>query len=209
MNQAKLSIKIFLSLGVLLGGMLVAAIWMVGAREARLREQAFDDQLATLSVASRNMYHATAQEYCESHGMAYHRVRPGLLSQGPAGALEQRALAAFTADPALDLVQAQYVDGSGGVFKYALAPGRLQEQCVLCHSASGMDAFKDRRQGDLVALFGVSVGTRELGRQVRDTRLLFSGLGLGLMVAMGLIVGFIAVSIITPIYGITQDLTLH
>ena len=30
-----------------------------------------------------------------------------------------------------------------------------------------------------------------------------------LMVVMGIVVGFIAVSIITPIYGITQDLTLH
>jgi type II secretory pathway component PulF len=30
-----------------------------------------------------------------------------------------------------------------------------------------------------------------------------------LMIVMGIIVGFIAISIITPIYGITQDLTLH
>ena len=30
-----------------------------------------------------------------------------------------------------------------------------------------------------------------------------------LMIVMGVIVGFIAISIITPIYGITQDLTPH
>jgi type II secretory pathway component PulF len=29
------------------------------------------------------------------------------------------------------------------------------------------------------------------------------------MIVMGVIVGFIAISIITPIYGITQDLTPH
>jgi len=188
MNNARLSSKIFLSVGLVLGAVLLAAIWMVGAREARLRERAFDDQLATLSVASRNMFHATAQEYCERNGMAYHRVRPDALSQGPAGDLERAALAAFTADPALELRQAQFVDGAGTVVRYALAPGRLLDQCVLCHTASGMDAFKDRKPGDLVALFGVSVGTGELRREVRDTRILFTGLGVALMAAMGWII---------------------
>ena len=188
MNNARLSSKIFLSVGLVLGAVLLAAIWMVGAREARLRERAFDDQLATLSVASRNMFHATAQEYCERNGMAYHRVRPDALSQGPAGDLERAALAAFTADPALELRQAQFVDGAGAVVRYALAPGRLLDQCVLCHTASGMDAFKDRKPGDLVALFGVSVGTGELRREVRDTRILFTGLGVALMAAMGWII---------------------
>jgi len=188
MKDARLSTKIFLSVGVVLGILLLAAIWLVGAREARLMEKGFDDNLTTMSVASRNMFHTAAEDYCRSHGMVYHRVQPGQFSAGGAGPLEQEAMAAFAADPGLDLRRGQYTGEAGAPYKYVLAPGRLLDQCVLCHTASGMDTFKGRKTGDLVAVFGVSVPVDGLQRQVRNTRILFTGLGLALLAAVGGIV---------------------
>jgi methyl-accepting chemotaxis protein len=189
MRDLRLSTKIFLTVGAVLGVLLLGVGWLAGLHEASLLEKHFDDNLTTLSVASRNMFHATAEAYCRSHGMAYHRVEPGGFSPGPAGALEQEALRGFQADPALELRRGDYVDEAGRPFKYVLAPGRLEEQCVMCHQASGMDAFRQRRTGDLVAMFGVSVPTDGLRRQVLRTRLLFAGMGAVLLAVVAWIVG--------------------
>ena len=181
MNRTRLSFKIFLSVGLVLAAVILVVIWLVGSRETGLKEQAFDDNLTTMSVASRNMFHASAAEYCKAHGMAYHRILPGVYTAGAAGDFEKEALGAFQANPGLELRQGSYRGEGGEVFKYTLAPARLQDDCILCHGAVGMDTFKDRKAGDLVAAFGVSVSTAGLVRSVRQTRIVSALAGLALL----------------------------
>jgi len=188
MEKNRLSFKIFLSIGIVLSLVLVAAIWLVGSRESGLMERAFDDNLTTMSVVSRNMFHATAEEYCRTHGMTYHRIEPGKAGTGATADFEREAMAAFTADPALALRQTEFRGEDGAIAKYTLVPARMTDECVLCHTAAGIDSFKARKTGDLVAAFGVSVSTAELRRSVRNTRIAFGVAGLVMLVVVGLIV---------------------
>jgi methyl-accepting chemotaxis protein len=188
MSSQKVSFKIFMSVGTVLALVIVAVIWLVSAREAGLLERAFDESLVSMSVASRSMFHETAREYCTSHGMTYHRVEPGHFAQGPAGDLEREALDAFAADPSLGLKQGTYRSEGGENIKFAFAPARLRDECILCHGAVGMDAFKDRKVGDLVATFGVSVPTTALEAQVRRTRIVALLAGIALLAVVSWIV---------------------
>ncbi|BDU74752.1 methyl-accepting chemotaxis protein [Mesoterricola silvestris] len=203
MNDLKLSLKIFLSVGVVLALVILASAWAVGTREADLMEKAFDDNLTTMSVASRNMFHATAEAYCASRGMTYHRVEPGRYAPGAAGDFERASLEAFAADPGLDLRRANLKEDGEG-FKYTLAPARLKEECILCHGAVGMEAFKDRKPGDLVAAFGVSVPTAGLEGRVARTRLITAAAGLGLL---GLLSWMVTLSVrrnvLRPLQGLS------
>jgi len=203
MNNTKLSFKIFLSVGVVLATVVLVAAWVVGSRESGLMERAFDDNLTTMSVASRNMFHASAEAYCAAHGMAYHRVEPGRYAPGAAGDFERASMDAFAADPGLELRKGNLKE-DGKDFKYTLAPARLKEECILCHGAVGMDAFKDRKPGDLVAAFGVSVPTGDLERSVARTRLVTAAAGLALLAVVSWMVTFsVRRNVLTPLLGLS------
>jgi len=171
LSDKSLAAKTFIAIGSLLAVVILLVIWAVSAQQATLMEKGFDDRVTTLAACSRTMFHAAAQDYCQSQGMAYHRVRPGEAAAGPEGDFERRALAAFAADPALATLRAELEGAGGATSMYVLTPARLRDECVLCHGAVGMDALKDKRVGDLVAVFGVSVPTTELHARVRNTRL--------------------------------------
>jgi len=188
MRNMKLSMRIFFSVGAVLAAVIVAVSWLVGAREASLMEKAFEDNLATMSVASGSMFHATAADYCKAHGMAYHRVESGTVAAGPQGDFERETLAAFAADPNLGFREGRLPGDDGASIKYTLAPARLREECVLCHTAVGLEAFKGRKEGDLVGAFGVSVSTAGLDRRVASTRLTFGLAGLVLLAGLSWIV---------------------
>ncbi len=205
MNSTRLSFKIFLSVGVVLAAVILVAAWLVGSRESGLMEAAFDDNLTTMSVASRNMFHASAEAYCASRGMVYHRVEPGRYAPGATGEFERASMEAFAADPALDLRKGNLKEGNDA-FKYTLAPARLKEECILCHGAVGMTAFKDRKPGDLVGAFGVSVPTGDLERQVARTRLAAAAAGL---VLLGVVSWLVTLSVrrhvLTPLLGLSAS----
>ncbi|BDU78616.1 methyl-accepting chemotaxis protein [Mesoterricola sediminis] len=206
MNRQKLAFKIFLSVGAVLAAVIVAVIWVVSAREEGLLEAAFADNLTTLSVASRNMFHQSAEQYCAARGMTYHRVDPSRLSQGPTGQVERAALDAFHGNPALDAFSGEYRGEKGEEFKYVLAPARLKEECVLCHTAVGLDTYKDRKLGDMVGLFGVSVSTEELQRGVRRTRLVATGAGLALLAVVSLLVTTsVKRHVLRPLGGLSES----
>jgi len=195
-----------MSVGLVLTAVIVAVIWVVGTRESSLMERAFDENLTTLSVASRNMFHASAGEYCSTHGMNYHRVEPGRLSTGPEGQVEREALAAFNANPSMDAFTGAFRKADGADFKYTLSPARLRDECVLCHQAVGMDAFKDRKIGDMVALFGVSVSTEELKASVRRTRFVSVGAGLLLLAVVSAIVtASVKRHVLVPLGGLSES----
>ena len=181
MNNAKLSYKIFMSIGIVLAVVIAGVIWLVGSREAGLQEQFFDDNLTSMAVVSRNMFHAAAEDYCKAHGMVYHRIEPGHYKAGAAGDFERDAMKAFAADPGLTLRKAELRGEDGKDFKYTLVPARLSEECITCHAAVGVDSFATNKLGDLVGGFGISLSTEELQRSVRRTRIVSALAGLGLL----------------------------
>jgi methyl-accepting chemotaxis protein len=166
-------------------------IWAVSASQVDRAERAFEAQLTSLADTSRFMLHASAEDYCRSRKMVFHRVLAGQAAgQGPQGDFEQAALRRFQQEPGLPSLMTQYRDPDGSPRMYVLAPASLQEECTACHLANGMDAFKDRKNGDLVGAFGVSVGTADLHRSAARLRLGAAALGLGVLGIIALIVTF-------------------
>jgi methyl-accepting chemotaxis protein len=81
-----------------------------------------------------------------------------------------------------------------------LSPGRLKDSCIQCHSAFGIEAFKDRKVGDLVGAFGVSRSSAGLVRSERNTQFLAAVTGaLLLIVISAVITRRVRVSILTPL----------
>jgi len=214
-----LTYRFLIPVGIALALVMTVTIWAVSAAQARNAEQAFEGQLTTLAVTSRFMIHSAAEEYCKDHGMAFHRVIPGeIQGPGPEADFERAAMAAFKQDPAVPSRLTRYRDTDGVPHMYVLAPAQIREACAACHAANGMEAFKDRRIGDLVAGFGVSVSTAGLQRSVARMRLVATLIGAAVLVVIGLIVVyFVRRNILRPLTALSGsisrmalgDLTVH
>ena len=191
MNRMGLAFKFMVPVGVTLALILGLVFWGLGAFQSRQAERAFEDHLTSLAGASRSMFHAAAEEYCGSRGMAFHRVKDGRWSAEPVfSGFEQDAYAAFKADPALASRTGRFMDAQGTPQLYVLAPARLNESCIMCHETFGMTAFKGRPSGELVAAFGVSASSAALTRDARTIRLTGLGIGLAMLGLISCIVTF-------------------
>ena len=87
-------------------------------------------------------------------------------------AFQRDSWSQFESNPALDHRVGRWADADGNPIIYVLSPGRMKEVCINCHNSYGMDTFKDRKEGDLVAAFGVSMSTAELYRTQRNIRII-------------------------------------
>ena len=189
MNRNGLFFKFFMPVGLSLAVLLGLVIWGAGAYQAGRMERAFEDHLGALAMASGSMFHSEAEEYCRSRGMRYHRVGEGEAGSDRAlEAFERASFAAFAANPALDKRSLAFTSAAGEPSLYVLSPGRLKDSCVQCHDASGVATFRQRKPGDLVAVFGVSRSLAELASEQRNLRLGSVAGGLLLLVAIGAIV---------------------
>jgi methyl-accepting chemotaxis protein len=204
-----LTARFLVSVGTALALVMVVVIWAVGQAQASQAELAFQQQLTSLAVTSRFMIHASAEDYCKSRNMEFHRALPGRITgSGPAADFERSALRAFEQDPALPFLSAQYREADGTPRMYVLAPAKLQDECASCHAANGVEVFKGRSNGDLVGAFGVSIGTAGLHRSVADMRLLAALAGLAVLAAIGLIVAFfVRRNILLPLTGLSASIT--
>jgi methyl-accepting chemotaxis protein len=182
MNRKGLALKFFLPVTLSLAALFGLVIWGVSAYQTAEAEKAFEDNLTTLAVSSRSMLHADAEEYCKGHGMTFHRVLGGQFAKDPAAeAFERESLSQFAGNPTLDYRVGRFADANGEPSIYVLSPGRLKESCINCHNSYGLDEFKDRKEGDLVASFGVSVSTAGLYRTQRNIKLIAIAAGLALL----------------------------
>jgi len=206
--KMNLATRFLLPVGAALAVVMAVLIWAVGAAQAVRAERAFEDQLTALASTSRFMIHTYAEDYCKGRNMVFHRAVPGeAAGAGPAAKFERDALLRFQQDPALPSLKAQYRDADNAPIMYVLAPARLQDECSTCHAASGVTAFKDRRNGDLVAAFGVSVSTAELHRSVLRMRLLSALIGLAVLAVIGLIVTyFVRRNILRPLTAVSGSI---
>jgi methyl-accepting chemotaxis protein len=208
MNRKGLAVKFFLPVSLSLAVLLGLVIWGISAYQTSQAEKAFEEQLTSLAVASRSMFHADAEDYCRSRGMTFHRVLDGRLSTDPAAAaFERSSMSHFASTPTLEQEVSHLNDSNGDSRIYVLSPGRLKESCIQCHVAFGIDAFKDRKPGELVASFGVSMPTVELYRRERNIRILSAVVGLGLLIVISGIVTYrVKVSILTPLDHLSQSI---
>jgi methyl-accepting chemotaxis protein len=150
------------------------------------------------------MLHASAEEYCKSRGMTFHRIDFG---SGSLTEFERSALKAFSEDPSLETRVQDAPDAQGRSSLYVLAPARLQEECNTCHGGYGLDLFKDRKVGDLVAACGFSMFKEELVRDERNMRLAGLGAGIGVLLLISLIITyFVRRVILRPLAGLSGSI---
>ena len=201
MNRKGLAFKFILPGVLSLAALLGAVIWGVSAYETQETNQTFEDHATALALTSRAMIHAEARDYFSSQGMTFHLLREGQAPRDPAvAAFEQEALRHFAAQPAAQTLSRHYTDASGEPRLLVLTPGRMKEVCITCHAASGKQALGNRKAGDLVATFGVSVSTAELVRSQQNLRLLSILGGLALLVAIAAIFFYrVRVSLLQPL----------
>ncbi|WLT33192.1 methyl-accepting chemotaxis protein [Geothrix sp. PMB-07] len=173
MKRKGLALKFFLPVSIALAVLVGLVIWGVSYYQTSEAEKAFENHLSSLAVASRSMFHADAEEYCQARGMTFHRVLNGRFTKDPAyEAFERASIAHFDSNPAMDVRVGHFIDASGQPQIYVLSPGRLKETCLQCHGAFGVEVFNGRKPGELVASFGVSMSTADLYRTQRNIRLL-------------------------------------
>ena len=109
--KMNLTARFLIPVGAALALVMVLVIWAVGAAQANKAEMAFQEQLTALAVTSRFMIHSSAEDYCKSRNMVFHRALPGQITgSGPAVDFERTSLQAFEKDPALPSLFAQRQD---------------------------------------------------------------------------------------------------
>ncbi len=210
MNRKGLARKFFLPVALSLATLLGFVIWGVTEYQTAQTETAFEENLTSLAVASRSMFHADAEEYCRSRGMTFHRVLPGRYDKDPAAeAFERRSMGSFTANPSLEQQVGRFSNASGDPRIYVLSPGRQRDSCIQCHGAFGIEAFKDVKPGQLVASFGVSMSTANLYRTERNMRILAALGGLGLLIVISAIISYrVKASILAPLATLSKAIGL-
>ncbi len=205
LNRKGLALKFFLPVATALAVLLGLVIWGVSAYQTSQAEKAFEENLTSLAVASRSMFHQDAEEYCQSRGMTFHRVLDGRFSKDPAAAaFERESTSFFTGNPKVEQRVSHYTEAGGDPRIYVLSPGRVKDSCIACHGAFGIDVLKDRKVGDLVASFGVSMSTAELYRSERNMRIGSVVAGLALLILISAIVTHrVRASILSPLANLS------
>ncbi|MFA6541774.1 MAG: methyl-accepting chemotaxis protein, partial [Bacteroidota bacterium] len=143
--------------------------WFSAVTQSRQQENDYRDRQFLLAHSSTSMIHSAAEEDANALGWKFHRV---LVGNGSGHSLlEQEALAAITHDPSLKYFEKETIDGDTSMLA-TFVPVRIQSDCFNCHNESGVDIFKEKKIGDLVAVFGVSGSMKELLEQKRSIMIL-------------------------------------
>jgi methyl-accepting chemotaxis protein len=189
MNRNGLAMKFLLPVVLSLAAILGVAIWLVSSYQTAQAEKAFEENLTSLATASNSMFHADAEEYCKKRGMDFHRVLPGGKPTEPAaGDFERDSMKQFAANPSQEVSVGRFTDAAGEPHIFVLSPGRLKDSCNQCHSSFGVESFKDRKPGELVAAFGVSVSLAPQIRLQRNIQIYSLLAGIALLVTISAII---------------------
>ena len=165
----------------------VVLCWLMVSSQTRDLEKSYEEHLATLAVTSGYMMHTAAAEYATKRGLVYFRASDGTKNDGSLeGTIGQEALSAFRSNTNLELFRKK-VDKDAVTHIVVFTPGKILDDCLPCHTASGVDTFKDKKTGDLVAAFGISGSTQELIDQERRAQfiaLIVGGIALAVVLMM-------------------------
>lgn len=182
--------KFLLPVGIVLAIVIVAISWAFVTYQSGQAEEGFRSKMETIAVCSGQMMHTSAAEYAEQHGLAFHRLLTGSSDTSSVDlVMASRALTAFRRDAALQALSQEAADTSGSRI-YSFAPARVRDECVNCHTSYGLETFKNNKQGDLVAVFGVSGSTAPLRDQEAGILTVALLMGAGILIVIGLQVAF-------------------
>jgi methyl-accepting chemotaxis protein len=205
MNSFSLRLKFAIPVTIALFLIVALASWLFIRWETEKSEKAYSEELTSLAVTSCVMIHSEAEEYSRKKQFDFRRaIVSTTQSENTYTGVERKAINAFTASPTLtSYVETLHTDSAAWL--YAYAPARLREACTTCHKAHGMDLFSDRREGEMVAAFGVGRSMKPLEEEeasIRMTALLF---GLSLLAAISVVVHIIVKRVVEhPLRGIVK-----
>ena len=181
MKQSSIRTKFFLLTAIVIAVVVAAVAGIAVSWQNQELETSFMDNVTTIATVSNVMIHSSAEEYAKTRGYSYYRI--GVDSHDAKSQSEnvaQEALRAFQADPNLK-VYSKEISEKGSPVMVVFAPGRYHDECVGCHAAVGMDSFKDRKTGELVAVFGISAPMDKLAAQRTSSFLYALIVGLALI----------------------------
>jgi methyl-accepting chemotaxis protein len=143
----------------ILGGIALIALastWYFVNKQNRSVNTLFREELHTLAITTGFMTHQAAEEIVQSKGFRFHRASLSL-EQNKEGLdeFEQQAVQAFNSDPTLPVyINEVAMDDTRHLIVFA--PIKLRSECVSCHANSGPTIDAGKKDGELVAIFGVS-----------------------------------------------------
>ncbi|MBP6671670.1 MAG: methyl-accepting chemotaxis protein [Bacteroidetes bacterium] len=148
--------KLFLFPALIIGVMFVSWGWYSEVNQGIESENAFRGQLSVLALTSTFMSHGSAELLAQEKGWEFHRVIVNADADTTSfGRIEQRALKALSADASLKNYEEKIPTDSAQMLAI-FVPARIQSDCYTCHSESGVDIFDGKKEGELVAVFGVA-----------------------------------------------------
>jgi methyl-accepting chemotaxis protein len=193
MLQKSIKIRLFVPTAIAVTCGTVLLCWLLVSSQTRELEKSFEENLTTIASNSGYMMHTAAADYAQKKGLVYCRATESTKTDGSVeGTIGQEALNAFRTNANLETFK-RTVEKDGISHTIIFCPGRILDDCVPCHKASGMDTFKDSKSGDLVAAFGVSGSTQGLMDQERQALLIV------------LIVGGIALAVVLLVINILTE----
>jgi methyl-accepting chemotaxis protein len=182
--------KFLLPVGLALAIVIVTVSWVFVSYQSTQAEEGFRSKMETLAVCSGQMMHTSAAEYVEQRGLAFHRLLAGSTDTSSTElVMAFRALRAFQRDAALQALSQEIADTSG-IRIFSFAPARVKDECINCHTSYGLETFKDKKLGDLVAVFGVSGSTAPLQKQEAGILTVALLMGVAILVVIGLQIAF-------------------
>ena len=198
MKKLNIQQKLFLIPAFAVAVIIFVFGWVSSSRQTDQAEKAFRDELFMLAHNSTAMIHSAADEEATDRGWKFHRIltddsNTKLLPE------EAEALKLLTHNDTLVSVEKKIVAGDSTRLAI-FVPARIQEGCFSCHNESGVDIFQTKKDGDLVAVFGVSGSLEELIRQEAMIRWITIGIGLfSVLVIVGVIQFLVKKIIVAPL----------
>ncbi|MFZ4619394.1 MAG: methyl-accepting chemotaxis protein [Bacteroidota bacterium] len=189
--------KFLVRIGVTLGLASVCAVWFIAKIQNAQSENDFRERLTNLAVTLPITIHSAAEENATKLGMQYHRAPISSIDeQTEVGKYEKEAVEKFNSDASLSAWEKKVVEN--GVPKMIVfVPGRVRDECTMCHQSVGIDVFGDKKAGEIAAVFDISGPMTALYEQQAKTMYLVLSAGLGFILITGVIVWYFMKKLVT------------
>lgn len=174
--------KFFLPIGLMLAAVIVITVSVIVARQNNELENALTGELSIIGSASRHMVHSSAIEYARSRGLELsHTSVSSISDKNNDGDMTIEAYSLFSTDPKRELFEKDVIV-NGIQKKYIYTPARFETNCTMCHNPNGVDNLGGYKEGDLVAVFGISASMEEL--KSKESAFIISAVIIGALVLL-------------------------
>lgn len=189
--------KFLIRIGVTLGVASIVAVWFIARVQNEQSESDFRERMTNLAVTLPISIHSVAEENASKLGFEYHRASVNSIDERTAiGKLEKEAVEQFKNDPTLASWEKK-IDDNGTPRLIVFVPGRVLDECVMCHQSIGIDVFGEKKTGEFAAVFDISGSMTALYQQQATTMYVVLSAGLGFIIITGVIVWFFMKRMVT------------